>query len=77
MLAHDVPNLIEHPPILSSLRCGVSPGPLFPPESRTFRSNQHQMMSYLKKLLKATIFEKRAFQKEPDVLTVFPTFPSF
>ncbi|WP_148709074.1 hypothetical protein [Falsibacillus albus] len=61
MLAHDVPNLIEHPPDISSLRCGVSLGPLFPPESRTFRYNQQHMMSYFKeKLLKTTIFEKRA-----------------
>ncbi|RLQ95175.1 hypothetical protein D9X91_11820 [Falsibacillus albus] len=47
----DVPNLIEHPPNISSLRCGVclAPGqsqaafptdPLIPPESRTFRTNQ-------------------------------------
>ncbi|RLQ97865.1 hypothetical protein D9X91_00260 [Falsibacillus albus] len=37
----DVPNLIGHLPNISSLRCRVSPGPLLPPESRTFRFNQH------------------------------------
>ncbi|RLQ93323.1 hypothetical protein D9X91_17830 [Falsibacillus albus] len=66
----DVPNLIEHPPNISLLRCGVSPvqlqdlgargvaprqspaafppGPLIPPESRTFSSNQQHMASYFK-----------------------------
>ncbi|WP_148709072.1 hypothetical protein [Falsibacillus albus] len=64
MLAHNVQNLIEHPPYIASLRCGVSPDPLIPPESRTFRSNQLHMMSYLKeKLLKQQSIRKQQKNK--------------
>ncbi|RLQ98112.1 hypothetical protein D9X91_01620 [Falsibacillus albus] len=48
MLAHDVPNLIEHPPHISSLRCRVSHLPLQSTSydelffKKTFKNDLHE-----------------------------------